>query len=367
MSLLQFIIIIFIFVFLIFALDAFQRKKLNILHFIVFIWWTLVLILFTFDSDLLNTFWKFFWVARWADIIVYFSIMILWLFYFELLNKQTKNTYKITKFITNDSINRFIDQWWLENIENWLNKIKDSKYNKFLFLIRCYNEESMIWEVIDDLVKFWINKFLIVNDWSSDNSLNILKYKAKQYPDCVITILSHTVNMWWWAANKTWFKFLWKYGYYFKSERVVTYDADGQMDINDLNRFNSYIEKDLSIDVLLWTRFKTWWKAENIPIHRRVILFWSKIITFMFNKLWVTDPHNWYRVIKIKYFKEIKIFSDWMLYASELIDEIKRLWLNFKEVPVNIKYTEYSLWKWQKSGNAFKILFELIYKKLFFK
>jgi hypothetical protein len=34
-----------------------------------------------------------------------------------------------------------------------------------------------------------------------------------------------------------------------------------------------------------------------------------------------------------------------MAYASELIDELKRNKIKIKEVPVDIKYTEYSLKK----------------------
>lgn len=56
-----------------------------------------------------------------------------------------------------------------------------------------------------------------------------------------------------------------------------------------------------------------------------------------------------------------------MTYASELLDSIRRNHIAYKEVPVHIIYTEYSLAKGQKNGNAFKILFEMIYKKLFFK
>ncbi len=87
----------------------------------------------------------------------------------------------------------------------------------------------------------------------------------------------------------------------------------------------------------------------------------------MFNKIWVTDPHNWYRVITTKCLDKLKVESDWMTYASELLEEIKKNWLKFEEVPVNIRYTEYSLSKGQKNSNALNILWELIYKKFFYK
>gem|GEM_PF-1961042 len=47
----------------------------------------------------------------------------------------------------------------------------------------------------------------------------------------------------------------------------------------------------------------------------------------------------------ISLFEKIKIYSDGMTYASELLSEIKRLNVEKKEVPVNIVYTDYSLEK----------------------
>jgi hypothetical protein len=41
--------------------------------------------------------------------------------------------------------------------------------------------------------------------------------------------------------------------------------------------------------------------------------------------------------------------------------------LRFIEIPVTIKYTEYSLNKGQSTGSAWKILKELIYKTFFYR
>jgi hypothetical protein len=49
------------------------------------------------------------------------------------------------------------------------------------------------------------------------------------------------------------------------------------------------------------------------------------------------------------------------------LEEIERLGYKIVEIPVNIKYTKYSISKGQKNLNAIKILLELIYKKLFYK
>ncbi len=359
---LQFIIIIAWFVFFIFAIDAFQRKKFNILHFLIFFWWSIIILIFTLNVDLLNRFGSFFWLNRWADLLVYISIIWLAYFYFEILNKITRQSYKLSKMISEQAIQQWLSDWIIKN----LIQIKWEK-SEYLFLIRAYNESKTINKVIDEIFKKWFSNIIIINDWSIDDTLNILLSKKDEFKNKNICILSHLVNRWGWAANKTWFEFLKRYWNNFKNIKwVITFDADWQMDINDTDIFIKNINK-WNYDVLLWSRFIIWWNAKNIPLLRKIILFWSKIITYCFNWIWLTDPHNWFRFIKLSLFQDIKIFSDNMTYASELLDEIKRLKLKYLEIPVNILYTDYTISKWQKNSNAIKIFLEIIYKKFFFK
>ena len=54
-----------------------------------------------------------------------------------------------------------------------------------------------------------------------------------------------------------------------------------------------------------------------------------------------------------------------MAYASELIDEVRKNNIKYTEVFVVIKYTDYSLQKWQSSLNAINIALKVIYNKFF--
>lgn len=364
MSLLQFILIISSLLIFIFSIDAYQRKKVNLLHFIVFIWWTWIILLFSFDVNLLNRFWKFFWLTRGADLLVYISIIWLWYLYFEILNRITKSSYNFSRLISAQTIDKISKQDLKNKISSFTSK--DNTKNKYLFLIRAWNEEYSIWKVIDEIIWAWYKKILIVNDGSTDNTFDIVNNKISQYNDSFIIQISHLVNRWGWCANKTWFEFIKKYFEILDVDRVVTYDADWQMNIKDMLNFENVLNN-WKYDILLGSRFVKWASVLNIPLFRRIVLFGSKIVTYVFGGIWVSDPHNWYRLISVNTIKNLKIYSDWMTYSSEIIDEIKRLKLKFNEVPVNIVYTEYSLSKWQKNSNAFKILAEIIYKKFFFK
>lgn len=359
---LQALIIISWVIFFLFAIDALQRKRFNALHFLVFFWWISVIILFAFNISLLNKLWTFFGLNRGADLLVYISIILLAYFYFEILNKVTKQSFVTTKMITEQAIKDVVNSTTLNNLKI----TKNDKYSDFVFLIRAYNEETAIWWVIEEIIKKWFTKIVVVNDWSIDNTAWIVNEKISKYKNVNIILLSHLINRLAWSANKTWFEFLRRYWEKLNIKYVVTYDADWQMDIDDIDKYIEVLNSS-NYDILLGSRFLSWGNAHNIPKIRKLILLGSKIVTYIFNWLWVTDPHNGYRVITLDALKRIKIVSDWMIYASELLEEIHRLWLKYKEIPVNIRYTDYSLNKWQKNWNAIKIVLGLIYNKFFYK
>ena len=56
-----------------------------------------------------------------------------------------------------------------------------------------------------------------------------------------------------------------------------------------------------------------------------------------------------------------------MEHASEILDIIKNKKIKYKEVPIVVIYSKYSMAKWQKINNAFKIAKNLLYKKMFFR
>lgn len=363
MTLLQFISIVAGFVFLLFSIDAFARKKLNLLHFLVFFGGTSIIIIFSFSQNLLNKFWSFFGLARGADLIVYISIIFLAYLYFEILNKITKDIYNLSKFVSFTAIENTFNNLSVQELV-LKRKNKDPK-DDFVFLIRSYNEEATIWEIIDEISGAGYSKIIVLDDGSTDNTELIIKSKKQELSWKIIIYIKHSINRWWWSANKTLFEFVRKYWKYLDSSWFVTFDADGQMDAKDLEYFLNLKEK--KSQVYLGSRFMLWASVSWIPVIRRIILFWARFITFIFNWIFISDPHNGFRIISFNALQEIKIYSDNMTYASEILDEIKWKNIPYEEFPVNIRYTKYSLSKWQKNSNAIRILLEIIYRKFFFR
>jgi len=55
---------------------------------------------------------------------------------------------------------------------------------------------------------------------------------------------------------------------------------------------------------------------------RKVILMLSRIVTWIFYGVKVSDPHNGYRVIRIPALRKITLEADGMHYANEFNEQI---------------------------------------------
>lgn len=372
MSLLQFMVIVAAMIFILFGIDLYKRKKMNILHFIVFfLWWGMV-VLFWFNQDLLNQFGRFFGIARGADLLVYISLILLFYFYIDVLNRHTKDRFQLTRLISQEAIN----QWYEETKSQIAHRHNAGEKDDFVFNVRIYNEEKAVGAVIDEIIHAGFRKLVLVNDGSSDNTLQVLHTKKTQYPDVLIIILDHTINRGGGAANQTGYNFIKKYGDEMKIKWFVGFDADGQMDVKDMDIFIKHIHADQKLgldlenkkpDLYLGSRFIEWSKVENMPGLRKAILWIAKLVTRIFYGAKISDPHNGYRVISLPTLRKFAITADGMHYANEVNEQIKRYHMKYREIPVHIRYTDYSLTKWQKNSNSLRLAGEMIYKKIFFK
>jgi len=232
------------------------------------------------------------------------------------------------------------------------------KNNEIIFLIRSYNEWEHLLETIETIKKAWYDKILIVDDGSKDKTKEKLENRNDIY------YIRHLINLWAGAALQTGFEFIKRYKKQLKVNYVVTFDADGQHQVEDLEIFKKTFEENPELDVALWSRFIKD-TAFNIPWHRKIILLLAKIFTLFVSSIIVSDPHNGFKIFKVSAIEKINLTLNNFEYASELIDQIAQNKLKYKEVPVNIIYTEYSLSKWQKSLNAINIAIKMIWSKFF--
>jgi len=341
MNLLQLFLVLSGIIILILTIDIAKKQKFNALHFLVFFTMWIWMLIFTFFPNALNNFWRFFWLQRWADLLVYSSIVFLIYFVLLLLSKHVENKDSITELIREIAID---------------NSSKEIIKGKEVFVIPCYNEWLVIENTINNIIKHWYKNILVINDWSKDKSRKILEKMWDK-----IVLLNHLKNRWQWASLETWFEYLRRY---WEIEYIITFDADWQHSLDDLKKFYNILDNNKNIDIVFWSRFIKKTKS-NIPFLRRIILKLAILFTFFLSQIKMTDAHNWYRVFRKKLLKKIKITIDWMGHASEIVDIVAQNKIKFTEVPVNIKYTEYSMSKWQSSWNAINIALRFIWNKFF--
>lgn len=148
-----------------------------------------------------------------------------------------------------------------------------------------------------------------------------------------------------------------KWAYLHEYQYSVHFDGDGQHLIKDAISMINLIKTE-NIDIVLGTRFQN--KNVDIPMLKRTLLKIGIYINFILCGLKLSDSNNGLRVLNRNAMSIMDIKSKRMAHASEIIWLIKKHSLRYKEYPVNIKYTSYSIKKGQNFLNSFKVFFEIL-------
>ena len=105
--------------------------------------------------------------------------------------------------------------------------------------------------------------------------------------------------------------------------------------------------------------------AKDIPTPRRLLLRAAVLFTRLMTSMQVTDAHNGLRAFTRRAALEIDIKNNRMAHASELHDQIARGRLPYRELPVRVRYTDYSLAKGQRSMDALRVLIDYLVSRVF--
>lgn len=224
---------------------------------------------------------------------------------------------------------------------------------KLAIIIPAFNEQKTIGEVLRTLPKNLPQidsiEAVVIDDGSLD-----------QTPDLALNsgaiILTHVMNRGLGAALGTGLEYAKKNNF----DLAVTFDADGQHNPNDIAKVVKPII-DNQAEVVIGSRLAN---PKGMPWYRILGNWGLNIFTFLIFWIWTTDSQSGLRAFGKKAIEKIKINTDRMEVSSEIINEIGRLGLKLKEVPIEAIYSEYSLSKGQKNINAFKILFKMMVRRL---
>ena len=221
---------------------------------------------------------------------------------------------------------------------------------KVYITIPLYNDEKMILKVIKSLQDKGYNNIVVVDDGSKDNGYEIVKKNTN------VIVAKHIINRGQGAALQTGIEIALNKG----AKYIVTFDSDGQHDVEDLDHMLETLVNG-KYDIVLGSRFL---QENDIPLKKRILLKGAIIFTYLLSRIWLTDVHNGLRAFTSETAKKLNIQHDRMEHASEILDKIKVLNLKYTEVPVTIHYTEYSMSKGQSIFNSINIAWKLILAKL---
>jgi glycosyltransferase involved in cell wall biosynthesis len=213
----------------------------------------------------------------------------------------------------------------------------------------AYKEAARIRGTLAELLPEHPN-VVVVNDGSPDDTGVVAK-------SCGVWVVTHPINRGQGAALQTGIDFALRRG----AEFIVTFDSDGQHDPADIPAMLAPVQSG-EADIALGSRFLG--HTIGMPFSRRLVLKAAVIFTRIVSRIAVTDSHNGFRVFSRSAAQAIRIRQDRMAHASEILDEIRRLGLRFKEVPVTIRYSEATLEKGQSSWNAVRIVWQFFMGKV---
>ncbi len=216
-------------------------------------------------------------------------------------------------------------------------------------VIPAYNEEKMIGAVISGLQSEGYTNILIVDDASCDNTVKIAEEAGAE-------VLKHLINRGQGGALQTGLAYL---AEAYAPDIIVTFDADGQHQVEDIAALIRPIQEDKA-DIVLGSRFL---QSCDVPLVRRMILKLGVLFTNSISHVKLTDTHNGLRALGKKAYLSITITHRGMEHASDIIDEIQKKSLRYCERPVTIVYSEYSKMKGQSSIGFIKMGIKIILRK----
>lgn len=197
---------------------------------------------------------------------------------------------------------------------------------KIAVVLPIFNEEEKIDDVLQTLANIKSN-LILVNDGSTDNTLDIITKKTKK--DSRIVLVSHRINLGKGSAMRTGAEVAFNRGY----DAVIFMDSDGQHNAQDLAKF---------VEKLRQRRYEVVLGSRNLHHGVPLIRFLgnkiaSVLISILFG-LYVSDILSGFRAVTKNGFKKLKLESSGYGIETEMIVKIAKYKLKICEIPIQTIY-----------------------------
>eukprot|EP01092_Planopodium_desertum_P003136 TRINITY_DN15351_c0_g2_i1.p1 TRINITY_DN15351_c0_g2~~TRINITY_DN15351_c0_g2_i1.p1 ORF type:complete len:230 (+),score=40.18 TRINITY_DN15351_c0_g2_i1:187-876(+) len=224
------------------------------------------------------------------------------------------------------------------------------EYSNVAVVIPAYNEGSAIKDTINAIPGNFPN-VIVIDDGSRDDT-------RERVRETRATLIRHPINLGQGAGLQTGIDAALLDP---AIEYIVTFDADGQHRIEDVESMLAYAVQH-KVQIVMGSRFLG--KAINMPRMKRVILKAAVWFSNVTSGVRLTDTHNGLRVIHRSAAERLNLELPDFSHASEIVERIGQQHFSYAEVPVTIIYSEYSRSKGQSMINAINIAFDAILRKV---
>ena len=225
--------------------------------------------------------------------------------------------------------------------------MSDSRDEIFV-VVPAYNEEKTVSQIIEGIAKEGYN-VVLVNDGSSDNTLNLAIESKAKYPNQIF-IVSHVINRGLGAALKTGMETAIRKD----AKYILTFDADGQHAIEDIAKVVKPLQEGKA-DACIGAR-----PLKDMPISKSFANFVMNFLTLIFYGRNVRDSQSGLRAFTADAASKVNIVSSGYAVSSEFIKEISDKNFRLEEVTITTIYTPETQHKGTDAIVGIKILFKMI-------
>ncbi|MEK6873865.1 MAG: glycosyltransferase family 2 protein [Nanoarchaeota archaeon] len=204
------------------------------------------------------------------------------------------------------------------------------KKEKLSIVIPVYNEEKTLREIVKKVQAVKIpnitKEIIIVNDYSKDNSFEIITKLAKKYKN--IKYYNHKENKGKGAALRTGFSHI-------SGDYIIIQDADLEYNPEDFKRLLIPIRNG-EADVVYGSRMLGKIGGFQITSHYYGNLFLSLVTRVLYGNK-ITDMETCYKMMKREVIKSLKLRANSFDIEPEITAKIIKKGYKIIEIPINYK------------------------------
>ena len=232
---------------------------------------------------------------------------------------------------------------------------------KIIAVLPAYNAEKTLKKTLNDIDQNWVDKIILVDDASQDNTVNLSKKLG-------LKTFKHNKNLGYGGNQKTCYEQALK----LNADIIIMVHPDHQYDPTYIPQIILPIIRGKA-DAVFGSRMmvKGWAREGGMPLWKYLANIFLTKIENLFLGLKLTEYHSGFRAYHSKILKTIpfKKFSDDFVFDTEIIIQLKIHKFKIKEIPITTRYfKDASMIGFKRSIqyglDILKILFEFTLSRL---